>query len=592
MEFQGQRGDPTQAWSVGKFAKRSATIHLNSRDLLGRTQDQHNLTIIEQNTAGLLVQDTSLALRQHIQDAEINASSIVRSVTVDEPRDIRVEPIVDGGGKSRELQLENQGLRLNDPSYTTSTQVNFDDIDHINDGEDAFNIEAPEGANAHAGYETSHAGLIQGNALDSIRALGGLTHVSLANRSSQQTFLTGAVGTENQDGGLRHAMFFPKGDHYPNSGLPNSFALRSRLRNHHFVVLPMVQFVRVGHLGGNELQNLHVPNVEPFRSTRSSQLQQLFKRQILSGYRLELFYSNNVRVVDPEAGAYLDNNIPNTGENPLLVGSNWEVIFTGVPTDVSYKNFGGNAFMVLQFEDDPRLSNLGDSVFDAGRYNSLIEHFNNDPAQGVNAVHFTHPLNSTSTAGIRWNLRQMPQLQVIEQQRFTKNEDHCNYTTSIPNIIGYPEHKRCLLQVQALSLRPSAMSADILDLNAEKQTPQLPLTFGVFLEGSGIQNVFSTVRSSTEIHSEQLAGICPVVAIFNNSIDGLVSYHYTNNQSIVDNGVLTSSPFGRELRVRIVNLTSHSSDDAEDNSLASFKNNPTHLTLRLLFLDDDDLPMR
>jgi hypothetical protein len=56
--------------------------------------------------------------------------------------------------------------------------------------------------------------------------------------------------------------------------------------------------------------------------------------------------------------------------------------------------------------------------------------------------------------------------------------------------------------------------------------------------------------------------------------------------------VLASTPFGREMRVRIVNLTTHSSEDAEPLEVNQFKNNPTHLTLRLLFLDDDDIPMR
>ena len=32
MEFEGQRGDAVTPWSVGKYAKRSATIHLCSED--------------------------------------------------------------------------------------------------------------------------------------------------------------------------------------------------------------------------------------------------------------------------------------------------------------------------------------------------------------------------------------------------------------------------------------------------------------------------------------------------------------------------------------------------------------------------------
>ena len=79
------------------------------------------------------------------------------------------------------------------------------------------------------------------------------------------------------------------------------------------------------------------------------------------------------------------------------------------------------------------------------------------------------------------------------------------------------------------------------------------------------------------------------------------AYNYTNQRSIVDDGILCSSPFGKQIRVRFVNLTNNkklntNSDDGVlvrgSNSPTDIINNPTHLTLRLLFLDDDDLPMR
>ena len=45
MEFQGQRGDPYSAWSVGKYAKRSATIHLCSEDFQSQETNVLSATI-------------------------------------------------------------------------------------------------------------------------------------------------------------------------------------------------------------------------------------------------------------------------------------------------------------------------------------------------------------------------------------------------------------------------------------------------------------------------------------------------------------------------------------------------------------------
>ena len=80
MEFQGQRGDPLSAWSVGKYAKRSATIHLNSKDLLGRAEDRFEVKVIEQNDTGILVEDTDLKLRTHLQTVG-NNTCIARDQT-------------------------------------------------------------------------------------------------------------------------------------------------------------------------------------------------------------------------------------------------------------------------------------------------------------------------------------------------------------------------------------------------------------------------------------------------------------------------------------------------------------------------------
>ena len=82
-----------------------------------------------------------------------------------------------------------------------------------------------------------------------------------------------------------------------------------------------------------------------------------------------------------------------------------------------------------------------------------------------------------------------------------------------------------------------------------------------------------------------------------------MSYAYENTRPILTDGVLISSPFGQQMRVKLINLTSNEvlNTTADEmsltstglrNSLDDVVNNPTHLTLKLLFLDDDDLPMR
>ena len=50
MEFQGQRGDPHSAWSVGKYAKRSATIHLCSEDCQTAEGKAFTGTIVSSST--------------------------------------------------------------------------------------------------------------------------------------------------------------------------------------------------------------------------------------------------------------------------------------------------------------------------------------------------------------------------------------------------------------------------------------------------------------------------------------------------------------------------------------------------------------
>jgi hypothetical protein len=91
------------------------------------------------------------------------------------------------------------------------------------------------------------------------------------------------------------------------------------------------------------------------------------------------------------------------------------------------------------------------------------------------------------------------------------------------------------------------------------------------------------------------------VVAYLNLTNGVNALSYQNNRSILDDGVLCSSPFGKQLRIKLLNLTnkdllntnaSTATAIRDHTDLTDLINNPTHLTLRLLFLDDDDLPMR
>ena len=81
-----------------------------------------------------------------------------------------------------------------------------------------------------------------------------------------------------------------------------------------------------------------------------------------------------------------------------------------------------------------------------------------------------------------------------------------------------------------------------------------------------------------------------------------IAYGFKNYRSIVDDGILCATPFGKVIRVRFVNmstgetLVSAAIDDGEGGvteiTADAIQNNPTHLVLRMLFIDDDEVPDR
>eukprot|EP01045_Picozoa_sp_COSAG04_P019256 COSAG04_NODE_1855_length_5385_cov_4.796443_2_plen_426_part_00 len=205
-----------------------------------------------------------------------------------------------------------------------------------------------------------------------------------------------------------------------------------------------------------------------------------------------------------------------------------------------------------------------------------------------------------------WNLFAATTVDGITHGFPSATDNHCNYTVTIPNTVGYPEHKRCLVQVQSLAFHAEAhfVSNHTTRLN--------PIYIGVEAEGLGVQqnfsshtNLSSSNRFNGRVSDSNVIGYLNLTeqADFNALRPDYTGFVYTNNRSILDDGVLCSSPFGKQLRIKFLNLTNksilntNSADGAivrldEHDDPTDIIHNPTHLTLRLLFLDDDDLPMR
>ena len=88
--------------------------------------------------------------------------------------------------------------------------------------------------------------------------------------------------------------------------------------------------------------------------------------------------------------------------------------------------------------------------------------------------------------------RRNAQFRVMFKGFDTTTESHCNFKSFIPNIIGFPEHKRCLVQVQSFSV--SAMNTfsetSFEDSNVNLTVPdiqELPVVVGIEIGGVGVQ---------------------------------------------------------------------------------------------------------
>ena len=178
---------------------------------------------------------------------------------------------------------------------------------------------------------------------------------------------------------------------------------------------------------------------------------------------------------------------------------------------------------------------------------------------------------------------------------FPSGQSNVDFFVDIPNYNGYPEHKRCLIQLQNVTTMPKATTEDGNDMTVDTQTR--PLLCGLEIEGVPVHSSFTNTIGydpfnfiAGTTNTSQLISVFPLQK-FN------ATRHYTSSRAILDDGVLIGAPFGKRLRVRIKNMTTNdvlvmkpkaAGGDAVDEP----KNNPLHISLRVLFLDDDEIPDR
>ena len=188
----------------------------------------------------------------------------------------------------------------------------------------------------------------------------------------------------------------------------------------------------------------------------------------------------------------------------------------------------------------------------------------------------------------------------IYSKNFQDNtaQSNVNFTVDIPNIIGYPEHNRCLAQVLSTSTAP--LLADTTTFVANGQV--VPVVCGVELSGVAVHNSFTNNHgysalnfTSGSFNESHLLAVVPLDNLPRGTANAGRSY--VSNRSILDDGVLIGSPFGSRLGIKLLNMTTNeplvlAPGTDSGNGDGEAKNNPVHIVIRLLFLDRDEVPER
>ena len=336
-------------------------------------------------------------------------------------------------------------------------------------------------------------------------------------------------------------------------------------------------------------------------------------------------------VIDPPDASGVNSLV---GETTVTLvaepGASWETAWTGIGVKVDWDEESVN--------DHTQAVNVekGDIIHIASYdENQFTERVVVAVNQSTNVVTLDHPIvASDNTDGRSYDtvreegsivrFRRNAQMTVKYKGFDSAGESHCNFDCFIPNIIGFPEHKRCLVQVQSFSVFASntfsEQGAYTLDDGIGigiADVQELPAVVGIEIGGVGVMKVFSTSKGQRDnpntkgkLSQSDYVAIAPLQANLTGETTDTtkhrrLSYGWTNEKPITTDGVLISSPFGKSIKLRYVNLTSDRPLDTREDAggvvgygggdeplLDSISNNPTHLVLKLLFLDDDEVPMR
>ena len=575
MEFQGQRGDPLSAWSVGKYAKRSATIHLNSKDVMRTGARNFRANIVTQDADGIVFDDPGGVVRGEFATQAYDG--VVDYADGPHEQDEALGPVgltADAGNGA--------GVFANDPTFTNISQIAVRDANVLLEGPDLFGLKTTEND-----YQNLGAGTLDtGNGAAAIAAAMTATQDALRALNLRQEHRVVINGNTIIRGELRapehHSIRY------------NEFGFNPATDEGKYVaLLPLASFPTATKGEVDPLQRLRVFNDVTAAATDAHTDFDEFIRQANTGWRLELFYSNNYRTNDPGKPA-----VPNAGKTFRYIYSgtahfsNQHVVVEDTPMVKVFLNKSPNLDLLFS---DAEYGNL--------RITNDVLEFGQ---QAANAA-----VTPSTLQQVFFNLRKMPSLNLNGKDTFPSGQSHSDYVVNIPNIIGYPEHKRCLVQLQSLSLFPNNEFA-MTDLNHNTRPgvaqQACPVYVGVEVQGVGGSNMFTS--SGGTLRDTQLVGTCCLDVkghrfehLSGGSVDvghRVMSYGYDNSRSVLDDGVLINSPFGKSVRVRFLNLTTNetlNTNAADDlgnnrNPTSDIINNPTHLTLRLLFLDDDELPMR
>jgi hypothetical protein len=117
---------------------------------------------------------------------------------------------------------------------------------------------------------------------------------------------------------------------------------------------------------------------------------------------------------------------------------------------------------------------------------------------------------------------------------------------------------------------------------------QMPMTVAVTINNIGVQNVYTSTKDG-------VAAPRPVVGvgmlISKSMMEG--QWGFQNDAPVGGSGVLCNSPFGKSVEVDLVNLTTNTTLTTNDADWRQrIENNPNHLVLKMLFLDEDEVPDR